>query len=128
MEMHGMTWLRVVLGGAAVALLTGCGCDAVGYPGVELTLRHADTNASLLLAGSKLYAGFQEGVEPTQLLDSLSVGTSTTYSACCGGGRYFIVLDKPGFQRFNTSVNVPAKGRCDIPVLQRVVARLKPIT
>lgn len=121
---------RLLTGAIAVlttALFTGCGCDAVGYFGVELTLRDAVTNAAVPMVGSKLYAGKVPGIEPTQLLDSTMVPPGSTYSICCGGGRFYIVLDKAGYQRFNTTVNVPTKGRCDIPVLQRVVARLQPI-
>ncbi len=113
--------------GVATALLTGCGCDAVGYPSVELALRDANTSAAIPVAGAKLYAGPVAGSQPVQVLDSLSVGAGSTYSICCGGGRVFIALDKAGYQRFDTSVVVPTKGRCDVPVLQRVVARLKTI-
>ncbi|HEY0928927.1 MAG TPA: hypothetical protein VGE27_03315 [Gemmatimonas sp.] len=116
-------WLLI---GAGAAALTGCGCDAVGYPGIEMTFINATTSRPVALGGAMIRVtqnGIEKPMQPRPISDS-----SSTYFGCCGGGQWRVRLEHAGYQPFDTTVRVRTEGRCDRPILQRVRARIFPTT
>lgn len=126
-----MTRMKRLLRGALVAgvasLMTACGCDDLGYFAIELELRDANSGAAVPVAGATLTTANRVGPPLTRVLDSVSVGSASTSRLCCSAGPWTLAVIKPGYARFDTSLVVPSEGRCEKPVLQRVVARLRPL-
>ncbi len=117
--------MRGALAATTATLLTACGCDAVGYYAIDLVLRDANTGAPVPVVGMTLTTVNRVGLPLTRTLDSLNAGPGSTYSLCCTAGPWTLAIVKLGYARFDTSLTVPSEGRCEKPVRQRVVARLR---
>ena len=119
------TSFAILLYASAASLLTGCGCDAVGYPTVDVMVQDRVTGRSVALGGATLryenerQSPFERVVPETD--------TSSRFSTCCTPGNWRIRIAKAGYAPFDSTVRVRSSGRCDRPVLVRLLARLQPL-
>jgi hypothetical protein len=109
----------------AVLLLSGCGCDAVGYPAVEVSLQDRVTGQPVPLGGAAVRS--EGGRQAPQQQTYPGAITASTFTVCCTPGEWGVHVAKPGYAPFDTSVRVRSSGRCERPVLVRLLARLQPL-
>jgi hypothetical protein len=105
--------------------VSGCGCDAVGYPAVRVTVRNAVTGSPVPLAGAEISQ--EGGTQPSQSSRRPANDSSSTFTICCTPGLWHIHIRQAGYAAFDTAVYVRSEGRCDRPVLKQIVARLQPL-
>lgn len=110
----------------AAAFATACGCDAVGYPAVEIQLMDGFSTQPLTLANAVVHTTINGNQRPPYTHQA-SV-TSSVYWGCCSAGRWDIQIDRPGYLPFDTTVQVRSQGSCDRPMLKRFQARMFPVT
>ena len=111
--------------GLALLLLTGCGCDTVGYPAVDVTVQDRDTGRPVALGGATLrYENERQAPFERVVSDS---DTSSVFSICCTPGNWRVRIAKSGYVPFDSTVRVRSSGQCDRPVLVRLLARLQPL-
>ena len=105
------------------AILAACGCDAVGYPAVDVSVVEDLTGVPVTLAGATISS--RVGNEATFSEQRPPTDTISRFNTCCSPGVWFIQIAKPGYVDYDTSVTVQSKGRCERPVLVRLIARLE---
>jgi hypothetical protein len=109
----------------SAVFLTACGCDAVGYPAVEVTLEDRVTRQPVPLGGAVVSS--EGGRQAPRQETYPAAVSSATFTVCCTPGEWAVHVAKPGYAPFDTSVGVRSSGRCERPVLVRLVARLQPL-
>ena len=107
-----------------LASLTGCGCDAVGYPAIDVTIRNLVTARPVSLGGAELTYG--NGRQSPQSIRRPDADSSSRFSICCSPGTWRVQIAKAGYLPFDTTVRVRSTGRCDRPVLLYLLAPLRP--
>jgi hypothetical protein len=123
-----MVWraLRASVGIIGGVVLSSCGCDAIGYPAVAVTVVENTTGAPVPLGGAVI--SYQNEQEPSSFSEPWpSSNMTSTFSICCLPGVWNIQIRKAGYVDYDTTLIVRAKGRCDTPELVHLTARLERI-
>ena len=116
---------------AALALagalgLGGCGCDAVGYPAVEVTLQDRATGRPVQFGGTEF--AYERGGQGARVDLVSEAYPLPAFSICCSSGEWRVRITRAGYAPLDTTVRVRSTGRCEGPVLVRLLARLQPLT
>lgn len=118
--------LRALLSVAGLGIMGGapaCGdCVSIGYPAVKVAVVDATTGGPVDIGGSVLIV--TSGVRRDSVDTSWRVGR-TTFEVCCVSGSVRIQLQQAPYVPWDTAVVVRTSGRCDIPELVTLVARLR---
>src|SRR4051794_24167561 len=99
-------------------------CSLVGLPAIELTAVDAASGAPVALTGSTLAFTTTHGAY-TADTRAIAIGSRNIWSECCATGPVSIHLAQTGYSSWDSVVVVPTVGRCEDPVLQHVLARLR---
>ncbi len=121
--MQPMRCARFV-GVSATLFLAACGCNAMGYPAIDGLVQDRVTGRPVAMAGATVRYSNELQAAVERVVPAADTGNRLWL--CCTPGRWRVQIDQAGYVPFDTSLRVRAEGRCDRPVLVRLIARLQP--